>query len=191
MFAVNNVLDIEKDKEGGKSINAKTISLLVTPKQASIVMLASQMGVVNLVMRSPDTEEKSENAEARPSELFGAVAKSPKDNDEPAAPPPKLKEPVCGSRPVAGRKNEVTPDVDHTSAQAERGRRGEVRGESPPAIRRTRRVETVDGAVGTVRRAAGVEGRPGAVRAADPKRPRMLVPSDFAPLAPQQTQGEM
>ena len=105
VFAVNDVMDIEKEKDGGKSITAKTISLLVTPKQASIVMLASRMGDVNLVMRSPDTEEKSENAEARPSDLFGEVVKPPKDKDEPE--PPIVKEPVAAVTPPPVEKPKV------------------------------------------------------------------------------------
>ena len=76
VFAVNDVLDLEKDKDGSKSIAAKTISLLVTPEQAAIVMLATQMGIVNLVMRSPETEEQTANAEARPAELFGEAGKA-------------------------------------------------------------------------------------------------------------------
>jgi pilus assembly protein CpaB len=86
VFAVNDVLDVDKD--GSKSINAKTISLLVTPKQASLVMLATQMGVVNLVMRSPESEETAENAESKPSDLFNEVARLPKEEPE----PPRTKE---------------------------------------------------------------------------------------------------
>jgi pilus assembly protein CpaB len=100
VFAVNDVLDIEKDKDGGKSINAKTISLLVTPKQATMVMLASQMGIVNLVMRSPETEEQADNAEARPSDLLGEVAKSDRDKEEPKDTPPPVKPPVVTPPPV-------------------------------------------------------------------------------------------
>jgi pilus assembly protein CpaB len=99
VFAVNDVLDVEKEKEGSKSINAKTISLLVTPKQASIVMLATQMGIVHLVMRSPDAEQQSENAEARPGELFGEPVKSPKDKDDEPA-PPLVKQPVLPVAPT-------------------------------------------------------------------------------------------
>ena len=44
VFAVDNVVDLEKEKEPGKSIAAKTICLLVTPEQAAKVMLASSTG---------------------------------------------------------------------------------------------------------------------------------------------------
>jgi pilus assembly protein CpaB len=75
VFAVDDVVDLEKDKEGRKSIAAKTVSLLVTPEQAAKVTLASQMGTVYLVMRSPEDDQQSTDAQARPSELFGSVAK--------------------------------------------------------------------------------------------------------------------
>ncbi len=71
VFAVNDVLDLEKEKDPSRSINAKTISLLVTPEQAAKVILAGQMGTIQLVMRSPEDDGRSENAQAKPSELFG------------------------------------------------------------------------------------------------------------------------
>ena len=76
VFAVNDVLDLEKEKDGSKSIVAKTISLLVTPEQAAEVTLATQLGIVNLVMRSPEDDQQSPNSQAKPSELLGVVAKS-------------------------------------------------------------------------------------------------------------------
>ena len=88
----------------------KTISLLVTPKEASILMLAGQMGVVNLVMRSPNAEEPSENPEARPGELFGEMAPIPKDKNK-DEPPPKAKEtpvPVVVPPPVEKAKPRPT-----------------------------------------------------------------------------------
>jgi pilus assembly protein CpaB len=108
VFAVDDVVDFEKDKQGGKTINAKTISLLVTPKEASIVMLASQMGMVNLVMRGPDVEEQSENVETRPSELFTGALASQRIKDEPA-PPPRVTEPVLPVAPPSADKAKVRP----------------------------------------------------------------------------------
>ncbi len=75
------MVDLEKEKDGSKSIAAKTISLLVTPEQAAKVMLASQMGNVNLVMRSPEDDQQAPNAQARPSELFGTTAKAERDKE--------------------------------------------------------------------------------------------------------------
>jgi len=82
-------LDLENDKDGGKSIVAKTISLLVTPEQAAEVMLATQMGTVNLVMRSPEDDQQTPNSQAKPSELLGIVTKSQRAKEELAPPEPK------------------------------------------------------------------------------------------------------
>lgn len=56
VFAVDNVW---ATASGERSIVAKTISLLVTPAQAEKVTLASEMGNVRLVMRSPDDNEQA------------------------------------------------------------------------------------------------------------------------------------
>lgn len=80
VFAVNDVLGLEKD-ESGKSIAAKTISLLVTPDQAAKVTLASQLGKLQLVMRSPEDDAQAPNAQATPAELFGAAPKSQRDKE--------------------------------------------------------------------------------------------------------------
>lgn len=72
VFAVNDVLSLDKDKDGTRSISAKTISLLVTPEQAAVIMLATQSGVVNLVMRSSNGDTTSAQVEARMTNLTGA-----------------------------------------------------------------------------------------------------------------------
>jgi pilus assembly protein CpaB len=87
VFAVNDVLDLEKEKDGGKSITAKTISLLVTPEQAAKVMLAAQMGIVNLVMRSPEDDQATPNAQATPSQLSGTPSKSHRETEDSEAVP--------------------------------------------------------------------------------------------------------
>jgi len=87
VFAVNDVMDFEKDKDGGKSIAAKTICLLVTPEQAAKVMLAAQMGVVNLVMRSSEEDKNAADVEARPGQLMGATHGSQQDRDGGQFPP--------------------------------------------------------------------------------------------------------
>jgi pilus assembly protein CpaB len=95
VFAVDNIVDLEKDKEGNnKSLTAKTISLLVTPEQAAKVMLATQMGIINLVMRSPEDDLQGPNVQARPGELFGGSIKKTEREKETllASPEPSLKE---------------------------------------------------------------------------------------------------
>ena len=55
VFAVNDVLNLE-GLDRDKSIAAKTISLLVTPEQAQKVTMASEMGQIRLVLRSPEDD---------------------------------------------------------------------------------------------------------------------------------------
>ena len=81
VFGVNAVVDLEKEKDDKRSTNAKTISLLVTPDHAAKVMLAQQMGTIQLVMRSPEDDQQTPNAQAKPSELFGIVAKSERSKE--------------------------------------------------------------------------------------------------------------
>ncbi len=81
VFAVNDVVEIEKDPESGKSITAKTISLLVTPDQAAKVTLACQLGKTQLVMRSPEDDERTADARATPAELFGSADKSKREKE--------------------------------------------------------------------------------------------------------------
>jgi pilus assembly protein CpaB len=93
VFAVNEVVDLEKEKDGGtKTIAAKTISLLLTPDQAAKVTLASQMGNLNLVMRGPDDDQQIPNTQAKPSELFSANTKAERGKEltPPAGPEPSL-----------------------------------------------------------------------------------------------------
>jgi pilus assembly protein CpaB len=86
VFAVDNVVDLEKEKDPSKSISAKTICLLVTPEQAGKVMLATQLGTINLVMRSPEDDQQGANVQVRPSELFGGGAKSERGKETLLAP---------------------------------------------------------------------------------------------------------
>jgi pilus assembly protein CpaB len=81
VFAVDDVADLEKEKDGRKSIAAKTVSLLVTPDQAAKVTMASQLGSVYLVMRSPEDDQQAANVEARPSQLFGGTTKSDRSKE--------------------------------------------------------------------------------------------------------------
>lgn len=61
VFAVNEQIHRETDSQGN-SIAAKTVSLLVTPKQVEILVLASQLGKLSLSLRSPDESGSTESA---------------------------------------------------------------------------------------------------------------------------------
>ncbi len=82
VFAVNNVYS--RESNGEAVITAKTISLLVTPQQAEMVTLASEMGRIRLVMRGPDDESPSDTKGITPGELFGEDEKP--HADSPLAP---------------------------------------------------------------------------------------------------------
>ena len=82
VFAVNDMVDSYEDKDSkDKSISAKTISLLVTPAQAAKVTLASEMGKIRLVMRSPEDDTHTEDVSAKPDELFGRSAYSNREKE--------------------------------------------------------------------------------------------------------------
>ncbi len=70
VFAVNDIVGIDTD-QNGRSINASTISLLVTPEQAQQVMLATQLGTIRLVLRSPEDDEQIDVDESTLPELLG------------------------------------------------------------------------------------------------------------------------
>lgn len=72
VFAVDDVF--RRDVDGGASVAAKTVSLLVTPEQAELVMLATELGVVRLVMRSANDEDDTETAPKSPSDLGGLMS---------------------------------------------------------------------------------------------------------------------
>jgi Flp pilus assembly protein CpaB len=68
VFAVNDIYDLEStDPES--SINARTVSLLVMPDQAHVVMLATQMGSIRLALRSHEDKKVADVAPTYPSEI--------------------------------------------------------------------------------------------------------------------------
>ncbi len=73
VFAVNEMWDAAT-ASGEKSITAKTISLLVTPTQAEKITLASEMGQIRLVMRSPDDKEQTKGQGVAVRDVLGEDA---------------------------------------------------------------------------------------------------------------------
>jgi pilus assembly protein CpaB len=72
VFAVNDVVTLDTNGPETKSIQARTVSLLVTPAQAEKVTLATELGTIKLVMRSPEEDTQVQTEGALPHELFGA-----------------------------------------------------------------------------------------------------------------------
>ncbi len=73
VFAVDNIWSTATGN-GERSIVAKTISLLVTPAQAEKVTLASEMGNIRLVMRSPDDKEQAKVSGAVAMDVVGGTS---------------------------------------------------------------------------------------------------------------------
>jgi len=69
VFAVNNIYS--RESNGETVVSAKTISLLVSPQQAELVTMASEMGRIRLVMRSADDETETDSSGVTPSQLLG------------------------------------------------------------------------------------------------------------------------
>jgi len=70
VYAVNDMYDISSGT-GDKPVNAKTISLIVTPEDSELITLASELGSVRLVLRSPGDEVVKSLAGRDARELFG------------------------------------------------------------------------------------------------------------------------
>ncbi len=81
IFAVDDVWTMEQT-EGGQTIRAKTISLLLTPKQTERVMMATELGRIRLALRSPEDRELAETDGLRASEILGNPDKADRDRDD-------------------------------------------------------------------------------------------------------------
>jgi pilus assembly protein CpaB len=100
VFAVNDVWSNDKDKEGNRTILAKTISLLTTPKEAGVIMAATQMGTVNLLPRGTDDNKRAADVEVRQSELLGVSTSAQQEKqDKEAARAPVVNLPVAAAVP--------------------------------------------------------------------------------------------
>jgi len=91
VFAIDSVIDLERIDAENKAMQAKTISLLVTPDQAQKIMLATELGQVRLVLRSPDDDQDAAVSAVSPSALFG------QEKAHDTVEPPADDKPVVGS----------------------------------------------------------------------------------------------
>ncbi len=91
VFAVNaDVGDKEDDKGKSAAVSAKTISLLLTPEDSERAMLASQLGKVQLILRSPDEDTVGTVGDGDgtdPNELFGISGHGDREKEDPQAKP--------------------------------------------------------------------------------------------------------
>lgn len=107
VFAVDDVF--RRDVDGGATVAAKTVSLLVTPAQGELVMLATELGSVRLAMRSANDEEDAETTPKSFNDLGAGSSGLPsKDETSPTNPlaalagPPKQSDPQGNPLPAAG-----------------------------------------------------------------------------------------
>ncbi len=80
LFAVNSETDQEIDQEG-RTIVAKTVSVLVKQDQVARLMLAAELGTLRLALRRPnETPERNMVEEASIETLFGQNSESADEN---------------------------------------------------------------------------------------------------------------
>lgn len=71
VFAVNDVWDVASTS-GDKTLTAKTISLLVTPEQAEVITMATELGTIRVVMRSPEDDAQKDLRGLAAQDIVGA-----------------------------------------------------------------------------------------------------------------------
>jgi pilus assembly protein CpaB len=86
VFAVDQT--VQRSRDGGDEHTiAKTISLLLTPEQATKMNLAEHMGEISLIPRNPDDEEAANTAEFSSDDLLSDGGKSSRKDEQGAAKP--------------------------------------------------------------------------------------------------------
>ncbi len=81
VFAVNDMTNMQQQQPGADPkapeshsvTSAKTVSLLVTPAQASVVTLASQLGTIRLILRSGEDSEQTKDDPLSARKLLGGI----------------------------------------------------------------------------------------------------------------------
>jgi pilus assembly protein CpaB len=87
VFAVDDVFKVNSAGSEEDSTVAKTISLVVTPQQAEMLMMAGELGKVQLVMRSPGDAEVAQTKGITPSELLGKKEAGDRGKETPSPDP--------------------------------------------------------------------------------------------------------
>jgi pilus assembly protein CpaB len=83
LFAVNSETEQEVDQEG-RTIVAKTVSVLVKQDQVARLMLAAELGTLRLALRRPnETHQRNAAEEASIETLFGQHSESADENQQP------------------------------------------------------------------------------------------------------------
>ncbi len=86
VFAVDQT--VQRSPDGGEERTiAKTISLLLTPEQASKLTLAENLGQVSLIPRNPDDEESADLTEYSTDDLLGDGGRNTREKEQIRAEP--------------------------------------------------------------------------------------------------------
>jgi pilus assembly protein CpaB len=81
VFAVDQAVQRAADGSDEKAI-AKTVSLMLTPEQASKLSLAEQIGEISLIPRNPDDEESTEALEYTVGDLLAGTDKNSRAKEQ-------------------------------------------------------------------------------------------------------------
>ena len=81
VFAIDQTIDKSADGEESRNV-AKTVSLIVTPAQASRITLAENMGEISLIPRNPDDDKVVDDSEQGTDELFGRSTAGNRKNEQ-------------------------------------------------------------------------------------------------------------
>jgi pilus assembly protein CpaB len=117
VFAVNDVISPDAKGET-KSIQGRTVSLLVTPIEAQKITLASNLGMLRLSMRNPEDDEHPNTASVMPQDIFGDGEHGNRQRETLMAEPAPPKE----SKQLDNHLKSIGDKVAAASTPAEPGR---------------------------------------------------------------------
>ena len=102
MFAVDQA--VQRSADGGERTTiAKTVSLMLTPEQASKLTLAEQIGEISLIPRNPDDEEAADWSEYTVDDLLPNGEKNSREKEQGRNGKTQPSEPIASRWLVAER----------------------------------------------------------------------------------------
>jgi Flp pilus assembly protein CpaB len=125
VFAVDQTIEKSADGEDSRAV-AKTVSLLVTPRQANKINLAVNMGEVTLIPRNPDDESIVDDSEEGAGQLLDRSTAGSREREQVAA------ENGEESGPLAGLRSLMEQAMAASAAQAGVAATQPVQAGTPP-----------------------------------------------------------
>jgi pilus assembly protein CpaB len=119
VYAVDQTIDKSADGEEARNV-AKTVSLIVTPAQASRITLAENMGEVSLIPRNPDDTKVVDDSEADSDDLFARSTAGSREREQIASNASEAEETTAGFKSIIERA------VSGAMAQAAAAQSGEA-----------------------------------------------------------------